>query len=124
MRPAEARAFLVRHLHLHQYFPAGAAGVRAMLAHLRCVQIDPLNPMGTNHDLVTMARVPDVKRGQMGHHLRGHAFEHWAKERYVLLPHIFSLPAFDEARSLCPSSNRYPIVPDVLAIPLLGASTC
>ena len=78
---AEARSFLVKHLHLHAFFPKGTDGVWAMLNHLRCVQIDPLNPMGTNHDLVTLARVPGVKRGEMGHLLRGHTFEHWAKER-------------------------------------------
>lgn len=109
---AEARAFLVRHLHLHQYFPPGGAGVRAMLAHLRCVQIDPLNPMGTNHDLVTMARVPGVKRGQMGHHLRGHAFEHWAKERRA---------AFRSSSRLLPSASLAVSVP---IFPLPSRTRC
>lgn len=89
---ATARAFLVKHLHLHAYFPPGIDGVRAMLKHLRCVQIDPLDKMGSNPDLVTMARVCGVKRGEVGHLLRGHAFEHWAKERCFIAASAF--PAY------------------------------
>lgn len=63
----------------------GARGVRETLNHLRCIQLDPLDPMGTNADLVAMARVDGIGRGDVYRHLLpGHAFEHFAKERCLL----------------------------------------
>ena len=82
----EARAFLVAHLGLGSAsFPNGALGVRALLDRLRCIQLDPLDPMGTNADLVALARVDGIARGDVYRHLLpGHAFEHFAKERCLL----------------------------------------
>lgn len=82
----EARARLVSHLGLATpAFPRGAAGVRAMLRRLRHVQLDPLDVIGTNADLVALARVDGLARGDVYRHLYpGHAFEHWAKERCLL----------------------------------------
>jgi uncharacterized protein YcaQ len=87
----EARAFLVSHLGLARFRPEkGAVGVRAMLSALRCVQLDPLDPIGTNADLVTLARVKGTKRGDVyASLLPGHAFEHFAKERCLLPPDAF-----------------------------------
>lgn len=81
-----ARRFLVAHQGLtHSQLPPGDEGVRAMLRQLRCIQLDPLDPLGTNADLVALARVDDLKRGQVYDALLpGHAFEHWAKERCLL----------------------------------------
>lgn len=63
----------------------GERAVRAMLDALRCVQLDPLDPMGTNADLVMFARVDGVNRGDLWRHtLPGAAFEHFAKERCLL----------------------------------------
>ncbi|MEO7093751.1 MAG: winged helix DNA-binding domain-containing protein, partial [Polyangiales bacterium] len=93
MRPAptslprdEARRFLVAHHHLARpSFPRGGAGVRAVLRALRCIQLDPLDVIGTNADLVVLARVDGVGRGDVHRHLYpGHAFEHFAKERCIL----------------------------------------
>ena len=83
---AETRALLVGHHALGAPgFPRGAAGIRALLARLRCIQLDPLDPMGTNADLVALARVDGVARGDVYRHLLpGHAFEHFAKERCLL----------------------------------------
>ena len=80
---AEARRWLIGHLGLAQLQPLpGAAGVRALLQELRCIQLDPLDPMGTNADLVALARVDGIARGDVYRHLLpGHAFEHYAKER-------------------------------------------
>ncbi len=82
----EARAFLVSHLGLAApLYPPGAEGVRALLRHLRHLQLDPLDVIGTNADLVALARVDGLVRGDVYRHLYpGHAFEHWAKERCVL----------------------------------------
>ena len=82
----EARARLVSHLALAApAYPSGAEGVRAMLRHLRHVQLDPLDVIGTNADLVALARVDGLARGDVYRHLYpGHAFEHWAKERCLL----------------------------------------
>ena len=56
-----------------------------MLERLRCIQLDPLDAIGTNADLVVMARVDDVARGDVWRHLfPAHAFEHFAKERCIL----------------------------------------
>jgi len=83
---AEARRWLIGHLGLAQLQPLpGAAGVRALLTQLRCIQLDPLDPMGTNADLVALARVDGIARGDVYRHLLpGHAFEHYAKERCLL----------------------------------------
>jgi uncharacterized protein YcaQ len=82
----EARAWLVSHLGLAApAYPKGARGVRAMLRQLRHVQLDPLDVIGTNADLVALARVEGLERGEVYRHLYpGHAFEHWAKERCLL----------------------------------------
>lgn len=86
LTPAEARAFLVGHHALRApEFPAGAAGVQALLARLRCIQLDPLDPLGTNADLVALARVDGIAKSDVYRHLLpGHAFEHFAKERCLL----------------------------------------
>src|SRR5262249_23660994 len=81
-----ARAFLVGHHGLRRPVrPSGAAGVRALLGRLRCIQLDPLDVLGTNADLVALARIDGIARGDVyGHLLPGHAFEHIAKERCLL----------------------------------------
>jgi uncharacterized protein len=83
---AEAREFLVGHHGLRGgELPAGADGVRTLLARLRCIQLDPLDPLGTNADLVALARVDGIAKGDVYRHLLpGHAFEHFAKERCLL----------------------------------------
>jgi uncharacterized protein YcaQ len=81
----EARALLVRHLALDRIVGRGASGTRRLLARLRCIQLDPLDVIGTNADLVVMARVDGVSRGDVWRHLfPRHAFEHFAKERCLL----------------------------------------
>ncbi|MBI5547245.1 MAG: AlkZ family DNA glycosylase [Deltaproteobacteria bacterium] len=82
----EARAFLTGQLGLLGVEPqAGAAGVRSMLAARRAVQLDPLDPMGNNADLVALARVDGLAKGDLFRHVfPGHAFEHFAKERCLL----------------------------------------
>ncbi len=83
---ADARRFLVSHLGLAR-FAAGPRdeAIRAMLARLRCVQLDPLDAIGQNADLVAIARVKGARRGDTHAALYpGHAFEHFAKERCLL----------------------------------------
>jgi len=82
---ADARRLLVSHLGLNRVVGRGASGTRAVLERLRCIQLDPLDVIGTNADLVVMARVDDVCRGDVWRHLfPKHAFEHFAKERCIL----------------------------------------
>ncbi|MFT6143856.1 MAG: hypothetical protein ACJATT_001739 [Myxococcota bacterium] len=78
----EARDFMVGHHGLRAVIhPSGDDGVRAMLQRRRCIQLDPLAPIGTNADLVAMARLDDVTVGQVYRALLpGHAFEHYSKE--------------------------------------------
>jgi uncharacterized protein YcaQ len=82
----EARSWLVGQAGLRAVtLPPGAAGVRALLAERRCIQLDPLDRIGTNADLVAFARVDGLRRGDIHRHLYpGHAFEHFAKERCLL----------------------------------------
>lgn len=83
--PAEARRRLVAHLGLTRYSGRGGKAVRRVLERLRCIQLDPLDVIGTNADLVMMARVDGARRGDVWRHLfPGHAFEHFAKERCLL----------------------------------------
>ncbi len=87
----EARRFLVRHHGLHRVERArGETGVRRMFEARRCVQLDPLDAIGTNADLVALARVDGARKGDVYRALMpGHAFEHFAKERCLLPAHAF-----------------------------------
>lgn len=82
---ARARQLLLRHLALDRpWHQAGAQGTRSLLRHLRCIQLDPLAPMGDNADMVVMERVDGVPRGQVHQHAHPGAFEHFAKQRCLL----------------------------------------
>lgn len=100
--PEEARPYLVGQLGLGAAdLPAGADGVRALLRRLRCIQLDPLDVIGTNADLVALARVDGIARGDVYKHLfPGHAFEHFAKER-CLLP-VDAFPYYRERAAETP----------------------
>lgn len=64
----------------------------ALLGRLRHIQLDPIDRIGTNADLVAMARVDGLSRGDV-HAARG--FEHFAKER-CLLP-VDAFPYYRDA---------------------------
>src|SRR5688572_15641554 len=82
---AEARRLMIAHLGLERFAGRGAAATRKTLDRLRCIQLDPLDVIGTNADLVVMARVENAARGDVWRHLYPqHAFEHFAKERCIL----------------------------------------
>jgi len=81
----EARRYLLTQLRLAGRRGRGRAGVRALLTDLRCIQLDPLDAIGENADLVALARVDGIGKGDVYRHLLpGHAFEHFAKERCLL----------------------------------------
>lgn len=81
---------LVAHLGLNRAVGRGRAGTRKVLERLRCIQLDPLDVIGTNADLVVMARVDGVERGEVWRHLfPKRAFEHFAKERCILPAEVF-----------------------------------
>lgn len=91
LTPAEARRRLVAHHGLARPLGRGAAGTRKVLERLRCIQLDPLDVVGTNADLVVMARTEDAGRGDVWRHLfPRHAFEHFAKERCILPASAFA----------------------------------
>jgi len=86
----------------------GLAGPRrplaGLLSELRCIQLDPLDPIGSNADLVAMARTP-AREGELFEHVWGgsvDAFEHYAKER-CLLP----VDAFPAWRALLAERPRW-----------------
>lgn len=83
---AEAASFLVGQTGLRAIVhPPGDEGIRALLRARRCIQLDPIDPIGTNPDLVAAARVDGISRGQIfSALLPSHAFEHFAKERCLL----------------------------------------
>jgi len=82
----DARRYMVGHHGLRRdNVETGTEGVRALLRHIRCIQLDPLDRIGTNADLVALARVDGIRCGDVYDHLLpGHAFEHMAKERCLL----------------------------------------
>src|SRR5687767_3768907 len=89
---ADARRYLVAHLGLRRPMGRGAAGVRKALESLGCVQLDPLDAIGTNADLVMLARVDGIARGDVYRALLPrHAFEHFAKERCLLPARAFPM---------------------------------
>lgn len=110
----EARRFLVRHHGLDRPVrPRGHRGVRAVLEALRCIQLDPLDAIGTNADLVALARVDDLAKGDVYDALLpGHAFEHFAKERCLLpasaFPHYRSRAVETPWWRLSERSRRVP----------------
>lgn len=81
-----ARDFLVGHHGLRAPVHApGLEGVRSLLKERRCIPLDPLDRIVTNADLVAMARIDGLTRGQVFEAVYpGHAFEHFAKERCLL----------------------------------------
>jgi uncharacterized protein len=85
-----ARRLLIAHTGLNRPLGRGARGTIAVLDRLRCIQLDPLDVVGTNADLVVMARTEDVERGDVWRHLfPARAFEHFAKERCLLPAEAF-----------------------------------
>ncbi len=94
----EARRRLLSWLGLCHPLGEGAEGARTLLERLRCIQLDPLDSIGTNADLVARARVDGLARGEIYEALLpGHAFEHFAKERCLVPAERF--PAY-RARAL------------------------
>ena len=88
---AEARRYLVRSLGLARAPERGAAGIRRTLEALRAVQLDPLDVIGTNADLVMLARVDGIAKGDVYRALLPrHGFEHFAKERCLLPARAFA----------------------------------
>jgi uncharacterized protein len=83
-RPEAAR-LLVNHVGFGLDGNWEGADAAAVLRRLRCVQMDPLDPIGTNQDLVVGARVEGVQRhGLYAQMFAAGAFEHFAKERCLL----------------------------------------
>lgn len=80
--PQETRARLVAWHRLDHPF---SGTVPELLTALRCIQLDPLDPIGTNADLVAHARIDGLHVGDVYRDLLPtHAFEHYAKERCLL----------------------------------------
>lgn len=91
--PDEVRRYLVAHHGLSGPLRDGddAEACRALLEQLRCIQLDPLDRIGTNADLVAMARIEGLRRGALYERLfPGGAFEHFAKERCLLPVQAFA----------------------------------
>src|SRR4051812_16889588 len=85
---ADARKLLVAHLGLNR----NLRSAREVLTRLRAIQLDPLDVIGTNADLVVMARVSKAERGDVWRELfPRHAFEHFFKERCILPASSFPL---------------------------------
>jgi uncharacterized protein YcaQ len=84
--PEEAADALVTHLGLRRMRTGPKEHeLPDLLDTLRHIQLDPLDVLGTNADLVAMARIEGLKKGDVYRHLlSGHAFEHFAKERCLL----------------------------------------
>ncbi len=78
----------------------GLEGARAVLERQGCVQLDPLDRVGTNADLVLHARVDGLRRGDWSRLMPVHAFEHFAKERCLLPARLF--PCYRERAHQAP----------------------
>ena len=93
-------ATLVSHLALAAQWPRGRPAF-GRCGRLRCIQIDPLDVIGTNADLVWMARVNDARRGDVWKHLFRSTPSAFAKERSIL-PRMHSLVSPARAREQTP----------------------
>ncbi len=86
LSPEEARARL-----LHATgFGSPFRDCRDLLDTLGCIQLDPLDRVGTNADLVAGARLPNVTLGDVYRETASYAFEHFAKERCLIAPRFFA----------------------------------
>ena len=65
-------------------WPSGRAGALSILQALTCIQLDPIDRIGTSPDLVLHARVDGLRRGAWADLQPLDAFEHFAKERCLL----------------------------------------
>ncbi|WP_233277382.1 DNA glycosylase AlkZ-like family protein [Paenibacillus durus] len=60
----QAAHFLLKHQRLGPYrLPGGKASVYRYIRHVNCIQYDPLNITGHNHELVLQARIPGFVPG-------------------------------------------------------------
>lgn len=86
LEPSFLQGRLVAWHHLNQaWTQRGDAGIQSLLRVMRCIQLDPLQPIASNADLVAHARVDGLTRGQVYDALLPeHAFEHFAKERCLI----------------------------------------
>lgn len=85
-----ARGLLLRAVGLDRRRASpGLPGALEVLDALGCVQLDPLDRVGTNADLVLHARVDGLVRGDWSRTMPGGAFEHFAKERCLLPARLF-----------------------------------
>jgi uncharacterized protein YcaQ len=85
LSPDDARRYLVHAHGLSRPLGAGADDVCAWHRRVGCVQLDPLDRVGTNAELASWARVDGLGRNAVYDALLpGHAFEHFAKERCLL----------------------------------------
>lgn len=101
LSPDEARRLLLRATAMvAPAFPTGTAGVVPLLDRLGCVQVDPIDRVGTSTDLVFHARVDDLRRGDWAVAMPGHGFEHFAKERCLLPARLF--PAYRDQAAETP----------------------
>jgi len=91
---AEARSWMLTATGLG---PRRTLQADELLQRRRCIQLDPLDPVGANADLVALART-QLREGELETGvLPGRAFEHFAKERCLLPASAF--PAYrDQAR--------------------------
>lgn len=87
--------------------------VESLLTARRCIQLDPLDRVGTNADLVALARVDGIRKGDVYRLPPGRAFEHFAKERCLLPASAF--PAYRDQAAETPwwrSTQRARRVPE------------
>lgn len=92
MSPEHVRAYLLHSAAIGQVFPAGNAGILALLDRLDVVQLDPIDRVGQNADLVASARIDGIVRGDIHRALAGRSFEHFAKERCIV--HVRHFPHY------------------------------
>lgn len=109
LTPEEARLFMLGHHQLNRFSHQGSAeGLRKMLSQMRCIQLDPLSPMGTSPDMVALARCDLFRCGDLFALLfPGGCFEHFAKERCLLPPDAFPFYRDRVKRGIWPRFNSW-----------------
>ncbi len=97
-------------------YGSNRSGLHQLLKDLRCIQLDPLSPMGTSPDMVALARVENYACNDLFTQLMpGLAFEHFAKERCLLPESAF--PWYREQSAQAPwwrLSGRLKKVPEAV----------
>ncbi len=79
--------------HLHEWIGKGTVGLNTCIQRMGCVQIDPINPAGRNHDHFFLSRIPNYRQGSLESDLyqKAKVFEAYFPNLHAIDRRVFPL---------------------------------